>query len=96
MRYHPRHMKAVGNQNSVWKITPHQTAKGLTQVDTNHLQLLPAFQSGEKIFQIRGRFARDNIKHPAVAQITEGGGKLRLFMEGVCEHTEQFCLKAAR
>jgi hypothetical protein len=33
--------------------------------------------------QIRCRFALNNVRHPGVTQIAEGGGELLLFTEGV-------------
>jgi hypothetical protein len=43
---------------------------------------------GKKTLQLSGRFTLDNVKDAVVAQITEGGGELSVFMEGVFVDTE--------
>jgi hypothetical protein len=43
---------------------------------------------GKKTLQLSGRFTLDNVKDAVVAQITEGGGELSVFMEGVFVDTQ--------
>ena len=76
-------MEAIGNDLGSGEIGSNQGAVGTGKIDSNHANLVSAFESGQKGSQIPWTAAGNNIEDPVVLKITEGGGKTLPLVKGV-------------
>lgn len=84
----PDAMETVGHDEGVWEKSADDASVGDAQIDADHPDPVPAGKLGKGIVKTCGGFPLEEIEDAVIGEITEGGGKACLFVEGVFVNPE--------